>query len=316
METPSVFKTAFLALSLILAPMLATPLLADTNQPKAHIIDGHGGVPLVVHEWGNPDGSPILLIHGFSFGANAFKHQIGDIAKTHRLIAIDLRGHGLSAKPWTADAYTDRAIWAADIAATLKALNAPRPLIIGWSFGGFVALNYLRECGSDCASGLVLAGSLAGLVPLPPPGSADKEAMAKAAAANKMPPPKGNARADNYHEVFDAAEWLARVMTYAPPPAAEGLQKQMTVTMMAPMVRRAMANLQLDNNDMPAKLSLPVLFIHGLEDGSVPSAAVADAVSKLPNAREIGYENTGHSPFAEQPERFNADVMAFAKTLK
>jgi pimeloyl-ACP methyl ester carboxylesterase len=302
--------------ALIALALLATPALADTNQPKSHIVEGHGGVPLVVHEWGNPEGSPILLIHGFSFGANAFKHQIGDIARRHRLIALDLRGHGLSAKPWTADAYTDRAIWAEDIAAVLKALDVERPLIVGWSFGGFVALNYLRQCGSDCASGLVLAGSLAGMVPLPAPGSSDKEAMAKAAEANKMPPPKGNARADNYHEVFDAAEWLGRVMTYAPPPPAEALQKQMTVTMMAPMVRRAMAGLQLDNKDMPGKLGLPVLFIHGLEDGSVPAAAVADAVTKLPNARAIGYENAGHSPFAEQADRFNADVMAFAKNLE
>lgn len=313
MEMRSMVRRVLLAIALL----LGTPVLADTNQPRSHIVEGHGGVPLVVHEWGNPEGSPILFIHGFSFGANAFKHQIGEIATRHRLIALDLRGHGLSAKPWTADAYTDRAIWAADIAAVLKALKAERPLIVGWSFGGFVALNYLRACGSDCASGLVLAGSLAGLVPLPPPGSGTsseaREAMAKAAAANKMPAPKGNARADNYHELFDAAEWLARVMTYNPPSPAEAMQKQMTVTMMAPMVRRAMGNLQLDNKDMPAKLTLPVLFIHGLEDGSVPNAAVAEAVARLPDAREIGYENTGHSPFAEQPGRFNADLMAFAK---
>jgi pimeloyl-ACP methyl ester carboxylesterase len=304
-------KHALIAFALL----IGAPALADSNQPKSHIVEGHGGVPLVVHEWGNPDGPPILFIHGFSFGANAFKHQIGEIAATHRLIAPDLRGHGFSAKPWTADAYTDRAIWAADIAAVVKALNIERPLIVGWSFGGFVALNYLRECGSDCASGLVLAGSLAGLVPLPPPGSADKEAMAKAAAANKLPPPKGNARVENYHEVFDAAEWLARVMTYSPPPPAEALQKQMTVTMMAPMIRRAMANLQLDNKDMPGKLTLPVLFIHGQEDGSVPLAAVSDAIAKMPNARELVYPQTGHSPFAEQPDRFNADLMAFAKSL-
>jgi non-heme chloroperoxidase len=250
-------------------------------------------------------GSPILLIHGFSFGANAFKHQIGDIAARHRLIALDLRGHGLSAKPWAAEAYTDRAIWAADIAAVLKSLNVERPLIIGWSFGGYVALNYLRQCGSGCARGLVLTGSVAGLVPAAP-----------SKPAPGMPPPKGDARADNYHAFFDAAEWLSRVMTNAPPPPAEAMQKQMTVTMMAPMIRRAMTGLQLDNKDLAPKLTLPVLFIHGLADGSVPPATISAAAASLPAARAIGYENTGHSAFAEQPRRFNADIMAFAKSLE
>ena len=295
-----------LLLALVLAPLPGTPALAaDANQPRAHVVQGHGGVPLVVQEWGNPKGSPILFIHGFSFGANAFKHQIGDIAKSHRLIALDLRGHGLSAKPWTADAYADRAIWAADIAAVLKTLDAERPLIIGWSFGGHVALNYLRHCGSNCARGLVLAGSVAGLVPSPPP----------APAAN-MPPPKGDARADHYHQMFDAAEWLARVMTNDPASPAETMQKQMTVTMMAPMIRRAMSGLQLDNKDLAPKLTLPVLFIHGLADGSVPPATVAAAMALLPDAREIGYEDVGHSPFAERPQRFNADIMAFSNQLK
>lgn len=292
---------------LVLALLAAAPVSAaqgDPNQPKSYIVEGHGKVPLVVQEWGNPNGTPIVLIHGFSFGAVVFKNQIGDIARNHRLIALDLRGHGLSAKPWTADAYSDRTIWAADIAAVLKALKAERPLIVGWSFGGNVALDYLRECGSRCARGLVLVGSVAGLVP-----------PAKVVPDPAMPPPQGNARADNYHDLFLAANWLARIMTVAPPSQLETMQKMMTITMMPPMVRRAMAGLQLDNQDLAPKLTLPVLFIHGLADRSVPPETVAAAAAALPDARSIAYPETGHSPFSEQAERFNGDVMAFARSL-
>jgi pimeloyl-ACP methyl ester carboxylesterase len=59
-----------------------------------------------------------------------------------------------------------------------------------------------------------------------------------------------------------------------------------------------------------------VLFIHGLADRSVPPATVAAAAAKLPDARSIAYPETGHSPFSEQAERFNSDVMAFARSLK
>ncbi|WP_439532226.1 alpha/beta fold hydrolase [Polymorphobacter sp.] len=289
--------------TLLLLACLAPAHAQSPNSPKSHIVAGTNNVPLVVQEWGNPQGTPILFIHGFSFGANAFKRQIGDIARTHRLIALDLRGHGLSAKPWTADAYNDRAIWAGDIAAVLAALKAERPLIVGWSFGGHVALNYLRQCGAGCARGLVLAGSVAGLVPPPPP-------------ATTSPPPRGNARVDNYHDLFDAAGWLAEVMTATPPSPLEADQKRMTVTMMSPMIRRAMAGLQLDNQDLAPRLTLPVLFIHGGADASVPPPLVAAAAARLPHARSIAYPDVGHSPFAERPERFNVDVMAFARSLK
>jgi pimeloyl-ACP methyl ester carboxylesterase len=293
---------------LLLALLLAVPAAAqDLNQPKSHIVAGHGDVPLVVQEWGNREGSPILLIHGFSFGAVSFKNQLGALAETHRLIAPDLRGHGLSAKPWTADAYNRHEIWAEDIAAILKALEVERPIVVGWSFGGYVALDYLRACGAACARGLVLVGSVAGLVPSPPPPDPAKSGM---------PPPKGDARADNYHDFFDAADWLSRVMTAAPPSPLDKFQKQMTIAMMSPMVRRAMMGLQLDNKDLASRLDLPVLFIHGLADGSVPPPTIAAAAARLPDSRSLGYEGVGHSPFAEAPERFNADLMAFAKSLK
>ena len=85
--------------------------------------------------------------------------------------------------------------------------------------------------------------------------------------------------------------------------------------MMSPYVRRAMAGLALDNLDLPAKLDLPVLFIHGEKDSSVPAASVADAVAVLPNARAISVPGSGHSPFAEQPEVFNRALLEFAQSV-
>ncbi|MFK7828676.1 MAG: alpha/beta fold hydrolase [Congregibacter sp.] len=292
------------ALVLALATCISLPVFAEDN-PGSRIVEGSGGVPLVVQEWGNPDGIPVLMLHGFSFGAVSFKNQIGPIAEKLRFIAPDLRGHGLSAKPWTPEAYAGTEVWAEDIAAVVKAFDLDRPIIVGWSFGGFVAMNYLRHCGADCASGLMLVGSLAGLVPRPPPPDPAK---------SETPPIKGDARADDYHQLFDGAEWVARVMTYEAPSELDMLQKQLTIVMMPPHVRRAMLGLALQNEDMPAKLTLPTLFIHGEKDFSVPSASIQAAVAALPDAEALAIPSVGHSPFAERPELFNSTLLDFAQS--
>lgn len=293
------------AIAIAIAGFPAVPASAQDN-PGSRIVEGAGGVPLVVHEWGNPDGIPVLMLHGFSFGAVSFKKQIGPIAEKLRIIAPDLRGHGLSAKPWTPEAYAGTEVWAEDIAAIVKAFELDRPIIVGWSFGGFVSMNYLRHCGADCASGLILAGSVAGIVPWPP---------APDPKASDRPPPKGDARADNYHELFDAIEWTARVMTYREPSELDMLQKQLTIAMMPPHVRRAMAGLSLDNQDLPDSLTLPILFIYGDKDASIPAASVADAMNKLPNATSLVFEDAGHSTFAESPEQFNAALLQFSQSV-
>ena len=77
---------------------------------KHHRITG-GGTQLHVAETGNPDGRPILFIHGFSQCSLSWGRQLSsDLADDDRLIAMDLRGHGQSDKP--RDAYGESKLWA------------------------------------------------------------------------------------------------------------------------------------------------------------------------------------------------------------
>jgi pimeloyl-ACP methyl ester carboxylesterase len=290
--------------------LFTTAVSAADDKPSSRIVEGAGGVPLVVQEWGNRDGIPVLLLHGFSFGAVAFSNQVGEISQELHLIAPDLRGHGLSGKPWTPESYAGSGVWAEDIRRIIEAFALDRPVIIGWSFGGYVAMNYLRHCDAEhatqCASGLLLVGSLAGIVPRPPPPDPTEIGL---------PPMKGDSRVDDYRQFFDNAEWMARVMSFEPPSDGDLLEKQLTIVMMPPYVRRAMTGLALDNRDLSASLDLPVLFIHGEKDSSVPPAFVADAVAALPNASAISVSGAGHSPFAEAPETFNRLLLDFAQSV-
>ena len=84
-----------------------------------HKIAG-GGVQLHVVEAGNPKGRAVLFIHGISQCSLAWSRQLSsDLADDHRLVAMDMRGHGLSDKP--REGYDNSRLWADDV-------NATRPL--------------------------------------------------------------------------------------------------------------------------------------------------------------------------------------------
>jgi pimeloyl-ACP methyl ester carboxylesterase len=84
-------------------------------------------------------GPPIVLIHGLGAQMRNFSYALLDrLTDTHRVILIDRPGSGYSTS--APDAYSGIIDQAASIAALLDALDVRRPLIVGHSFGGAVAL--------------------------------------------------------------------------------------------------------------------------------------------------------------------------------
>src|SRR5258708_20520740 len=113
-----------------------------------HSIQGGGGVRLHVREWGTASGSSILFIHGWSQNHLCWSKQYeSELATSYRLVALDLRGHGMSEPPREASAYHNPQLWANDIAAVMKELHLERPMLFGWSYAGFIICDYLHAYG-------------------------------------------------------------------------------------------------------------------------------------------------------------------------
>jgi non-heme chloroperoxidase len=126
---------------------------------RSHRIEGGGGVTLHVVEAGNVDGPPILFIHGFSQCGLAWGQQLGsDLADDHRLLAMDLRGHGKSDKP--RDVYGDSKLWADDVHAVIEAFDLEQPVLCGWSYGPLVILDYIRHYKEDRIGGVHFVGGI------------------------------------------------------------------------------------------------------------------------------------------------------------
>jgi len=113
---------------------------------NVHTVQGGGGTKLRVKEWGNERGHPILFIHGFFAESALLQMQYESPAlQDFRLVALDLRGHGESEAPANAEAYTRADPWADDIAAIIRVLELKKPVLVGWSYGGFI---FLTTCAS------------------------------------------------------------------------------------------------------------------------------------------------------------------------
>ena len=124
------------------------------SHATVHTVLGGDGLALHVREWGPPDGPPVLLIHGWSGNHMCWRHQVDSaLVEEFRLVALDLRGHGMSDRPLDAGRYQDARLWAADIAAVIEQLDLDRPTLVGWSYGGFVICDYLRAYGESADLG-------------------------------------------------------------------------------------------------------------------------------------------------------------------
>lgn len=266
-------------------------------------VRGGAGVRLHMAVAG-PEGAPaILFVHGWSQHHLAFARQLaGPLAARFRLGALDLRGHGASEHPAGAASYRDGALWAADIAAAVAALGG-RPVLVGWSMGGWVVQDYLRHHGDGAVAGVVFTGSGARTG-----ARADPEWLAR-----RRPEARAEGMyADDQAAALEAAVGFAKAC-FAAPPSKRDLALMVGWQMLVePAVRRACADRDEDWRADLAGLRIPALVIQGAAERVCPEPMAAELAAAIPAARMIVYAGAGHLPFREAAQRFDADLAAFA----
>jgi pimeloyl-ACP methyl ester carboxylesterase len=224
-----------------------------------------------------------------------------DLAKDFRLVAIDIRGHGLSEKPQ--DAYDDSRLWADDINAVITALGLQRPVLNGWSYGGVIICDYLRFHGENNIGGVHFVGAVSKLgdALLPFRGSAIS-AVAEGLFS------------DMVEESVAALQSFLRACLHEEP-SPEDLYFFLGYNVIVPpQVRFGLLDRQVDNDDLLPTLQKPVLITHGEEDAVVLSRMGQHNAEKIKHARTSYYPGVGHAPFWEDAERFNRELRAFAAT--
>lgn len=264
---------------------------------RAGVVSAPGGVALAYVEAGDPAGDPILFLHGLGHSSRSFARQLEDPALAgHRLVAIDLRGHGASG--WAPDDAFAAATWAGDVAAVLDALALDRVTVVAWSYAGLVLADYLAAHGIDRlrALNLVAAAVRAGF----PEAYADFGSGAL---------PDGFLSDDP--ETSRAADALfvreSEGVTGFPPEEVAELRGIVGGTPRE-VLRRLLAR-SVDNAALWAGVRLPVLLSHGTGDRiNLPVISERQAVT-IPGVRLSRYEGAGHLPFREDPGRFGRELL-------
>jgi len=271
---------------------------------KSHSITGGGGVRLHLVETGNPGGRPILFIHGFSQCSLAWRRQLNsDLADDYRLVAMDMRGHGLSDKP--GEGYDDPGLWADDIDAVVRGLGLDRPVLSGWSYGPLVILDYVRRYGEEGVGGIHFVDGITKL------GSDDALSVLTPEFLGLVP---GFFSTDARESVGALASLLR--MCFAREPSAEELYLMLGYNVsVPPHVRQALFSRSFDNDDLLPKLRKPVLITHGAEDAIVRPSALERHKAGVAHAQTHLMSDVGHAPFWDDPADFNRRLREFAESL-
>src|SRR5688572_18824392 len=112
-----------------------SPIRKGAAMPLAEV----NGVRLYYEVTGK--GRPLVFVHGFGCGIRSWDPQVTALSRTHRIIAYDVRGHGLSDAPREAAA-SSQATSVEDRRQLPDVLRLRRTAVAGLSMGGNIALNF------------------------------------------------------------------------------------------------------------------------------------------------------------------------------
>lgn len=270
---------------------------------KTSIIKGGGGTQLHIVEIGNPNGKPILFIHGISQCWLTWLRQLhSPLADHYHLVAMDLRGHGNSEKP--RDRYGDSRLWADDVQAVITGIGLDHPLLCSWSYGSLVILDYLRHYGEEEIRGINFVGGVTKL------GSEEAASVFDPGFLALVP---GFFSSDVEASLRALDDLLKRA--YAQELSAEDHYRMLGYNAcVPPHVRQGLLSRTIDNDDLLPKLRKPVLVTQGMKDAVVKPSVISQQMSKIGHARVQLIAEAGHACFWEVAETFNEHLREFIES--
>jgi pimeloyl-ACP methyl ester carboxylesterase len=233
---------------------------------------------------------PLVFVHGAACNRRFWYQQVPRFSSAHRVVAVDLRGHGESDAPL--ERYTVR-LFAEDLTSTSTQLGIESPVVIGHSLGGLVALDFASAYPDRVAAAVLIDSPLL-------PGGNRAEVVRDLVAGLRGPDPDSALRAyfASLFGPYDNAatrSWILDQAVLTAPHVTSSLWEESLVSW--------------DDEAALRKCRVPVLYI----DAGTPNADLTRAVELCPGliiARTIG---SGHFSPLVVSEQVNAVLERFLR---
>lgn len=244
-------------------------------------------------------GPPLVLLHGFAMHGGLFAPILPALARRHRVHVVDLPGHGHSP-----------AIEPFDLASLAAAIDAAidpaedRLIVLGWSLGGQVAIQWARTARARVAR-LVLVGTTPSFVERPAwPHAITTETLARFRDELRVAYRLTLQRflALQVHGSEEGRATLAKLRARLfergePPPAALAA----ALGLLAATDLRATL----------AEVRVSALVVGGTRDALVPIEATRELAMRLPDAHHVAIDGAAHAPFLSHRASFLDAVVPF-----
>jgi non-heme chloroperoxidase len=241
-------------------------------------------------------GRPVVLIHGVCMSRRFFDRNTAALAERFRVVNLDLRGHGES--PASEGGHTV-AQYAQDVKHLLDTLELEDATLVGWSMGTFVIWDLVRQFGSAGIAGHVNVsqgptdlnrdGWELGIFPL-------EEMFGSLVAAQ-----------DDFLGLMD--HFVPAMLMHEPSAADHAALLAETQRIGANAGTCILLDQCLqDYREFVAGYPLPTLLVWGADEKLIAAANGPWLASEQPAAELVVFEQSGHCPMWEEPERFNQVV--------
>jgi pimeloyl-ACP methyl ester carboxylesterase len=255
-------------------------------------------------------GSVIVLIHGISCSVLEWEHVIDVLSKSHRVVALDLIGHGLTAKPSELDySLTD---FAKHVLAFMDALKIPSASLIGNSLGARLAM----ECAAiapDRVDSLVLSA----------PAAVDNPTLFEFRVATipflgeLATAPNNFGTGKIWRSAFSDPSFVSKELVLekvalAKMPGAgkaflKGLRNMLSFGGFKPLVLQ-------DTKSKASVIKARTMIVWGEQDRFLPINHLTTLLKWMPKADSVVLPNCGHVPMIEKPREFEKICLSFLAT--
>jgi pimeloyl-ACP methyl ester carboxylesterase len=280
------------------------------TNPASKFVENAEGLRVHYRDQGNPDGVPIVLVHGTSASLHTWAPLVDALGGDYRIITYTQPGHGLTG-PHPRDDYSYAGM-AEALDLVTEELRLDYFVLGGNSMGGWVSWRYALAY-PERVDALILIDA-AGM-----PLRDGEEEPPLNLGFKLLRTPLGRALMQNYTPrslVAKSARQTVSVQSVMDEAAIDRYWELIRL----PGNRRASAlgalvDREVDYADRVGEITAPTLIIWGAEDHLIFPSAAQTFDERLPNADVMVYDGVGHLPMEEAPKRTARDIDGFLQAV-